>query len=278
VNERTNKLLAEWFWTDRWMGSSAFLLPLEPRGLYREMLTQAWRRGGSLPVDHESIQRAVGCTKAEWNRCWPAIEPYWRVDGDVLVNDTQLSVYADAKAALEKASARGRAGAQARAQARTQATAQARREQPLKGEPPSPSPEQDLSHRSARDLARARGAGNRDGVGAGTFPGDHLQHLACGPVCFTPRMTAKFIGRFGANRDRLREWARGVCARDQARVDAGDAIACGDDFDYWTAAYDLDFGGKPARGGADTGRGTAFAHPDDVDKYAGIGVRDDDAE
>ena len=39
---KTN-LRAEWFWTDRWMGSSAFLLPMEARGLYREMLTP--RRG-----------------------------------------------------------------------------------------------------------------------------------------------------------------------------------------------------------------------------------------
>ena len=43
-----DKLLAEWFWTDRWQGSSGFLLPLEARGLYREMLTQAWQRGGRL--------------------------------------------------------------------------------------------------------------------------------------------------------------------------------------------------------------------------------------
>src|SRR4029079_19588351 len=88
-----SKLLAEWFWTDRWMGSSAFLLPLEPRGLYREMLTQAWRRQARLPNNHISIQRAVGCTADEWTRCWPLIEHYWRLDGHYLVNDTQLEIY-----------------------------------------------------------------------------------------------------------------------------------------------------------------------------------------
>src|SRR3954467_10029089 len=66
-----DKLLGEWFWTDRWMGSSAFLLPMEPRGVYREMLTQAWRRGARLPNDHETIRRAIGCTDSEWKRCWP---------------------------------------------------------------------------------------------------------------------------------------------------------------------------------------------------------------
>jgi hypothetical protein len=78
------KLLAEWFWTDRWMGSSAFLLPMEPRGLYREMLTQAWRRGGRLPNNPDAIRRAVGCTLDEWDRCWPIVEQLWRVEGDDL--------------------------------------------------------------------------------------------------------------------------------------------------------------------------------------------------
>lgn len=81
----TDKMLGEWFWTDRWMGSSAFLLPLEPRGLYREMLTQAWRRGAQLPDDYEAIRRAVGCTLAEWNRCWPKIERYWRIESGELI-------------------------------------------------------------------------------------------------------------------------------------------------------------------------------------------------
>src|SRR3990167_325190 len=90
------KLLAEWFWTDRWIGSSAFGLPLEARGLYREMLTQAWRRGARLPNDHDQIRRMAGVTKSEWRRTWPFVERFWRVDGDGLVNDTQLEIYADA--------------------------------------------------------------------------------------------------------------------------------------------------------------------------------------
>lgn len=139
----SDKLLAEWFWTDRWMGSSAFLLPIEPRGLYREMLTQAWRRGASLPSDHEAVRRAVGCTLAEWKRSWPAIAKYWRVDGDVMVNDTQVQVFSEAHAVRMRASERGRKGAQARAQALTQAPPQAppqaQREIVLKTKPPSPS-------------------------------------------------------------------------------------------------------------------------------------------
>jgi len=87
------KLLAEWFWIDRWVGSSAFGLPQEARGVYREMLTQAWRRGAQLPNDHDAIRRYTGTTLAEWRRAWPVIEKFWRVVGDVLVNDTQLEIY-----------------------------------------------------------------------------------------------------------------------------------------------------------------------------------------
>lgn len=108
------KLLAEWFWIDRWMGSSAFLLPIEPRGLYREMLTQAWRRGAKLPNDHQAIQRAVGVTRKEWDRSWPKVEPYWQVDGGYLVNLTQQQVYADCLAGAERAGTRALKAAQAR--------------------------------------------------------------------------------------------------------------------------------------------------------------------
>jgi uncharacterized protein YdaU (DUF1376 family) len=161
-----DKLLGEWFWTDRWMGSSGFLLPLEPRGLYREMLTQAWRRGARLPNDHETIQRAVGCTAAEWKRCWPKVEGHWRIDGGFLVNDTQLEVYAQCRAERERASNRGLKGAQASAQARAQARAQATTQAPtqappedmLEDKPPDPDPDRELSveqESSRRGRARA---------------------------------------------------------------------------------------------------------------------------
>ncbi len=112
-----DKLLAEWFWTDRWIGSSAFLLPMEARGVYREMLTQAWRRRARLPNDHEAIRRAIGATVGEWRRSWPAVKRFWRVDGDSLVNDTQLEIWGATMAAHQRAVERGRKGGNGRAQA-----------------------------------------------------------------------------------------------------------------------------------------------------------------
>jgi uncharacterized protein YdaU (DUF1376 family) len=165
-----DKLLAEWFWTDRWAGSSAFLLPMEPRGVYREMLTQSWRRGARLPNDHQAICRAIGATAEEWARSWPLIAPYWRVEGGYLVNDTQLDVYNEAKARAEGASDRGRkgaaaryqqrhAGAQVSAQAPAQASTQAPARAPLGISPPSPSPSPSpIMRRPEKDQAAAAAA------------------------------------------------------------------------------------------------------------------------
>jgi uncharacterized protein YdaU (DUF1376 family) len=243
---RERKLLAEWFWADRWMGSSAFLLPIGARGLYREMLTQAWRRGARLPHDFEAIRRAVGCTRVEWNRYWPRIQGYWRIDGANLVNDTQCEVYQLALARQDRASRHGAQGARGRWKKNrpidAQANAQALPEQSVSiAQGMASVSVSDLSQRAERDT-RARGAGNRSGVAAGSFPGDHLDHLACGPVCFSARMVAKFVGRFGHDREKLAAWAQRVCARETASVAAGQPPSCGDDFDYWTAAYDADFG------------------------------------
>lgn len=137
-----DKLRAEWFWCDRWATSSAFLLPVGDRGVYREMLTAAWARGASLPNDHAAIQRATGISAAEWRRHWPAVEKYWRVEGDRLVNDTQVEIFREARQAHQRASDRGKKGAQASAQARAQAATQAEPKQEPKQEPPSPSPSQ----------------------------------------------------------------------------------------------------------------------------------------
>lgn len=112
---QAQKLLAEWFWTDRWLGSTVRLLSIEARGLYREMLTQAWRWGARLPNDHNQIKRACAVTEDEWARCWPLIEKYWHTDSEgFLVNDTQCEVYRDSQAMAQRGTERGQKGAAAR--------------------------------------------------------------------------------------------------------------------------------------------------------------------
>lgn len=88
-------LTGEFFHVDRWIASTAFALPIEPRGLYREMLSRAWLAGAKLPNDHEAIQRLIGASAAEWRRCWPLVARFWRVDSDgYLVNAVQQEIYA----------------------------------------------------------------------------------------------------------------------------------------------------------------------------------------
>jgi uncharacterized protein YdaU (DUF1376 family) len=108
-------LYAEWFCIDRWKGSSAALMPLEARGLYREMLTAAWARGGHLPNDLEQVQRLIGATDREWRRSWPIVAVHWRIEGAYLVNETQQQVYADSLARYEAATAKASKGGQAAA-------------------------------------------------------------------------------------------------------------------------------------------------------------------
>jgi uncharacterized protein YdaU (DUF1376 family) len=127
-----SKLLAEWFWTDRWSGSDGWLLPLKERGLYREMLSQAWKRGASLPEDPATIQAICNVSAADWEALWPAVKGFWKSEDGRLVNETQAKVYVDAKGRHERAQARSQAGAQASAQARRLAV--------LKQSTPSPSP------------------------------------------------------------------------------------------------------------------------------------------
>lgn len=227
------KLLAEWFWTDRWMGSSAFLLPMEARGVYREMLTQAWRREARLPNDHEAIQRAIGATKAEWKRSWPAVSKYWRVDGGDLVNDTQLEVYEDAQGIAKRASERGLKGAHARAQALAQALAQAPTQAVPEIEPPSPSPVYTHTAREAGSSIVARGA--------------HRSHAVCGVVCVPASAWEGMLAKLGGNADRLSGWIGGVMTLWQAKVNAGEAVPDGDDFAFWRHRWAESFGTtKPA--------------------------------
>jgi uncharacterized protein YdaU (DUF1376 family) len=74
------KLRGEMLWVDAYLSSDAQLLPLEARGLHREMRTQAWVRGGHLPDAPEILRRLTGATLEEWARSWPLVEPLWERD------------------------------------------------------------------------------------------------------------------------------------------------------------------------------------------------------
>jgi uncharacterized protein YdaU (DUF1376 family) len=217
------------------------------------MLTQAWLRGAQLPNDVEAIQRATGTTPKEWARAWPLIERYWRIEGQTLVNDTQLEVYADAMSRTAKASARGKRGAQARWQARAIQDAQAS-PQGAAPSPPGQSPPI-TDHRSAADPADLRDRAREalvpnirgSGVLAGSLQRDHLDHVFCDYAHCVPRVIhAKFTGllspKHGGNRDaasdQLKAWYPTVVAG------LPPAFVMGDAFRFWQAAFDTAFASK----------------------------------
>lgn len=236
----TDKLLAEWFWTDRWIGSSGFLLPMEARGVYREMLTQAWRRGAQLPNDPETIRRAIGATLPEWRRAWPLVKRFWRVEGNTLVNDTQIEIYDDAQARTEKASARGKKGAHARWQANAQATPE------QKPPSPSPSPISKTDPSDLRERARAKPAS----VLAGSLPRDHQTHVFCDFAhCVPQQLHAKLAGllspRYGGDREKAGEALERWYPEVVANLPAG--FVMGDAFRFWQQLFDEKLASKPEK-------------------------------
>ena len=147
----TPKLRAEWFWLDRWFSSSACALPIDARGLYRELLSRAWSMGAKLPANTDMLQRLAGVTTGEWDRLWPLVKQYWTERGGHLVNETQLEVYADALQRKQVRVDRAKKGADARwGKAREEpkecsSNAQASDKHMLKQCPPSPSLSKSLS-------------------------------------------------------------------------------------------------------------------------------------
>lgn len=222
------------------------------------MLSQAWIRECRLPVDADELRRIVRVTTQEWRRAWPKVSRYWRKDGDAYVNDTQLAIYAEAKAMRERASERGRRGAQAVLKQRSsdaQASSQAQPEQQtsnaqavLEHKPPSPSPSpiEDPPLKGAVDLPRARGP-QGSGVGGGTFPRDHLKCAGpCGRICLPERLFEEFVRARGGVPDEAADYVRAWKTRvDAAWGDDGPhaQTPIGDDgFTFWRARWREDHG------------------------------------
>lgn len=196
----TDKIRAEWFWADRWTTSRGHTLPVGPRGVYREMLTQAWLREAKLPNNHEEICRICAFTKKEWQAHWPKVKPFWIVDGAFLVNVTQVVVYAEA---LEAANAKFK-----RAQAGGKASAQAQEE--------------------------------RRGTGTPAVPEGHQKHAVCGRVCLHQKQFAEFVSKLGLELElamtEVRRWAAGVL-QEWTEGAKRDVVVQGSIFDFWNARW-----------------------------------------
>ncbi len=268
-----DKLLAEWFWTDRWMGSSAFLLPIHARGLYREMLTQSWRRGAKLPSDFEMIRRAVGVTLAEWDAGWPMISHFWHLDANKnLVNDTQIAVYAEAKMRQTENENRARNAAEARwnkSSSNAQASTQALPDIELKQCPPSPSPSPslnqspelnpilDLNNKLVTSARPSTTSGNgTNGAHYQKTPiigrSTHLRHVACDDsmsYCVPDTVQNKLADLLAPKHDGDREAAKAALQKWYPVIwkDIPKGTVMGDAFTFWQRHFDNSFASKPKK-------------------------------
>lgn len=136
-------------WTRNWRGSPLQMMSLAARGLYSEMLTQAWAsRARLVSTGEEEIMRLVRAMPDEWAVAWPKVRHYWvaatdpRTQAEILVNRKQLEVYVGALRNREITLARNRKAARASVEARRRAKTPplAAEAPPLRKPAPAPAP------------------------------------------------------------------------------------------------------------------------------------------
>lgn len=76
------RLLGMMWWIDRWRVSNAFaVMDLEQQGAYRNLLDEAYLRGGTLPDDSKVLAKASG-DPARWPVLAPVVLQWFQRDGD----------------------------------------------------------------------------------------------------------------------------------------------------------------------------------------------------
>ncbi len=82
------RLMAMYWWIDRWRKSSAFMdMTLEEQGAYRNLLDEAHLRGGALPNDERFLAKACGDATA-WKRVQTTVMARFELRPDGWHNDT----------------------------------------------------------------------------------------------------------------------------------------------------------------------------------------------
>ena len=82
------KLNGLMWWIDRWRKSSAFMdMTLEEQGAYRNLLDEAWLRGGLLPLDERTLAKASGDVK-RWTKIRSVVLKRFKRTDDGWRNET----------------------------------------------------------------------------------------------------------------------------------------------------------------------------------------------
>lgn len=82
------KMLALWWWIDRWRKSTAYTdMTVEEQGAYRNLIDEATLRDGLLPNDERVLAKACGDPRI-WRRVRAVVLRYFTVTPEGLRNDT----------------------------------------------------------------------------------------------------------------------------------------------------------------------------------------------
>lgn len=90
------------WWIDRWRKSTAYMdMTLEQQGAYRNLLDEAWLRGGALPNDERVLAKACGDV-GSWKRVKAAVLARFRLVDGAYRNDTLDEVLRQSTRRVEK--------------------------------------------------------------------------------------------------------------------------------------------------------------------------------
>jgi uncharacterized protein YdaU (DUF1376 family) len=102
------------WWIDRWRKSTAYTsMSLEEQGAYRNLLDEAFMRGGAIPNDEAVLSRACGDSRA-WRRVRAKVIARFVLRADGWHNETLDEVRAKAVEIAAERAAAGRQGAATR--------------------------------------------------------------------------------------------------------------------------------------------------------------------
>jgi len=91
-----------YWWIDRWRQSSAFMeLTVEEQGAYRNLLDEAWLRGGGIPNDPRLLAKASG-DPVRWRVLKKNVLKFFKNDRGTLRNRTLTEVIDQSQRRAEK--------------------------------------------------------------------------------------------------------------------------------------------------------------------------------
>jgi hypothetical protein len=251
-------------------------MSLEEQGAYRNLLDEAALRGGAIPADEDVLAKACGDPR-RWAKVRAAVMARFERRDDGYHNQTLDEVLAESRKRSEKQrryrNGSGNGGGNDDGNGGSHGASNDHR-------PPDPDPVA-LPERSPGERDRARETVTP------IASGPHPQHPACGPTgASVPSfLHQQFRDRLTAVETDADTVLRTLYRRVFDQLDTKNIV--GQPVRFWEQHFEIfvraNYPGMVIDGPTVDRRGTArrsvsFAHPADADKFAGLGVRDDDVQ